>query len=165
MPWDTYLISIAMAVAAKSKDPSTKVGAVIVGEHHNILSTGFNGFPRGVRETVKHTDGEVSEYTLDAERWERPAKYLRVEHAERNAIFNAARHGVRLEGASMYMNWEPCPCTDCARAIIQSGIVEVVGPNWPFAAVGKGKYYDVDDVAKDMLKEAEVIVRSVPWGK
>lgn len=160
--WDEYMVTIAMAVAQKSKDPSTKVGAVIVGEHRNIISTGFNGFPRGVREHVKSCGPHPG---LDEERWSRPAKYLRVEHAERNAVFNAARHGIRLEGSRMYLNWEPCPCTDCARAIIQSGIIEVVGPDIPFGGVGKGIHYDVDDVAKSMLSEAGVATRTIKWPK
>ena len=100
-------------VAEKSKDPSTKVGAVIVGKNNEVVSTGFNGFPRGFK------DKDVPE------RYERPLKYDLTEHAERNAIYNAARIGSRLDECKIYVNSLP-PCTDCARGIIQSGIKEVV---------------------------------------
>jgi dCMP deaminase len=142
MNWDEYFISIAKLVSTKSKDRSTKVGAVIVGPNKNIVSTGFNGFPRGVNDNGN-------------ERHERPAKYRWTEHAERNAIYNAARHGIVLEGASLYLNWEPCPCSDCARAIIQSGIKEVIGPNIPFGGVGSHWSEDAE-VSKQMLAEAGV---------
>jgi dCMP deaminase len=108
--WITYFFDICKTVASKSKDASSKVGCVIVGKEHNILSTGYNGFPRGVEE--------------QPERNERPMKYTFTEHAERNAIYNAARHGVRLEGSILFVQGLP-PCTDCARAIIQCGIKEV----------------------------------------
>lgn len=112
--WDTYFFRLAELVATKSKDPSTKVGVVVVGPDHEIRSTGFNGFPRGVDET-------------DPKRWERPTKYLFVEHAERNAIYNAARMGLSLKGCTMYMNFHPIPCIDCAKGVVQSGIKEVRG--------------------------------------
>lgn len=119
MNWDKYFISLAMQVKEKSKDQSTKVGAVIVGSDsdNSILSTGFNGFCRGVDETPP-------------ERWERPEKYDWVEHAERNAIYNAARNGVKLAGSSLYlvgMGPPTTPCINCARAVIQAGIGKVVG--------------------------------------
>lgn len=142
MNFDEYFIKIARLVAEKSKDRSTKVGAVIVGPNNNIISTGYNGFPRGVDD-------------LEATRHERPAKYRWTEHAERNAVYNAARHGIALEGARMYLNWEPCPCSDCARAVIQSGITEVIGPNIPFG--GKGTHWGEDaEVSTQMLQEAGV---------
>lgn len=94
-----------------SKDESTKVGALIVGEDGEPLSWGYNGFPRGADDEKK-------------ERHERPLKYIWSEHAERNAIYNAARSGIRLLGGRIYINTMPC-CVDCARAIIQSGIKTV----------------------------------------
>lgn len=142
MTWDEYFIKIARVVAEKSKDNSTQVGAVIVSPNHEILSTGFNGFPRGIDE-------------LDDERWERPQKYDWVEHAERNAIYNAARNGVQTNGATLYLNWRPIPCINCAKAIIQAGIKEIVGPDVPFG--GKGEQWnDEMTFAKRMLLEAGV---------
>lgn len=111
MQWDTYFMSLAHAVAAKSKDESTKVGAVIVGPDHEIRSTGYNGFCRGARDD-------------DPARQERPLKYKFFEHAERNAIYNAARSGACTLGCTLYCPWPPC--TDCARAMVQAGIKEVV---------------------------------------
>jgi dCMP deaminase len=147
--WDNYFIQMAMLVAQKSKDPSTKVGCVLVATDNSILSTGFNGFPRGVDET-------------DQERWGRPQKYSRVEHAERNAIYNAAANGIRLRGARAYLNWEPSPCADCARGLIQAGIVEVIGPNLSFTGKGAGVNYTLD-YTKSMFDEAGVKYRIVPW--
>ena len=112
MQFDDYHIDIAKVVSTKSKDPSSKIGAVIVGPEKQIIATGFNGFPRGIDET-------------DLLRWERDIKYRYIEHAERNAVYNAARHGISLRGCTMYV-YGYAPCTECAKAIIQSGITRVV---------------------------------------
>ena len=109
MEFYEYFIKLADVVAEKSKDRSTKVGVVVVGPDREIRSTGYNGFPRGINDDID-------------ERHERPAKYDWTEHAERNAVYNAARMGQSLKDCTMYFNWEPCPCVDCARAIIQAGI-------------------------------------------
>ena len=109
--WDQYFEQMTRLVASKSKDRGTRFGAVIVGSGMSIISTGYNGFPRGINDDKD-------------ERHERPAKYQYTEHAERNAIYNAAREGIRTNGATMYVNGRPC--ADCARAIIQAGIVELV---------------------------------------
>lgn len=116
--WDEYFVKMVQLVASKSRDPSTKCGAVIVSEDNAVLSTGYNGFPRG----VKYTE----------ERLERPLKYEFIEHGERNAILNAARYGIKLLGTKMYLNFRPECCVDCTKAVIQSGIREVIGPNIPF---------------------------------
>jgi dCMP deaminase len=145
LSWDELFVLQAFLMAQKSKDPSTKVGCVIVNDDNVILSTGFNGFPRGIEE-----DSDF--------RWKRPEKYHWVEHAERNAIFNAARVGVSLNGARAYLNWEPKPCAECTRALIQAGIKEVIGPNRVFKGKGAGKHYSIDH-AEVMLREAGVRVR------
>ncbi len=111
MNWDEYFMSMAYLVAMKSKDESTKIGAVIVGPDHEIRSTGYNGLPRGVRDDVP-------------ERHARPAKYRYFEHGERNALYAAARVGTPTLGCTMYT--QGVPCADCARGIIQAGIVRVV---------------------------------------
>lgn len=114
--WHQYYLTLTYLVAMKSKDSSSKIGAVIVGRENQIISTGYNGIPRGVREQPK----------LDAEprRDERPEKYFWWEHAERNAIYNSSRYGIELQSATMYT--QKMPCTDCMRGIIQSGIHKVV---------------------------------------
>lgn len=137
--WHDYFLQMCDTVATRSKDTSVKVGCVIVGPDHGIRSTGYNGFPRGMADSIPETD-----LILDAEtripqqslvrradeiraRFERPMKYKVTEHSERNAIYNAARHGTPLEGCELYCTSNPPfpPCTDCSRAIIQSGIVAV----------------------------------------
>lgn len=108
MNWTEYFLLIAENVKLKSKDQSTQIGAVIVGKNKEILSTGYNSFPRGLDDDL-------------IERQERPEKYYWFEHAERNAIYNAARVGVPIDGGTIYITSGP-PCADCARAIINSGI-------------------------------------------
>ena len=143
MTWSDYFLSIAEVVRQKSKDPNTKVGAVIVGPERQIVSTGFNGFPRQVREDIPS-------------RWEKPIKYSYVEHAERNAIYNAARHGVALRGCTLYMvGFGPpsVPCTDCARSVIQAGIIKVVAKA---IAPASDLWVANLELARSMLREANV---------
>lgn len=131
--WDKYFLDMCDFVASKSKDRSTKIGSVIVGPDNEIRSTGFNGFCRGIddkaiKEHEQHWKGRANfvnrpDPKVEA-RYERPAKYVWTEHAERNAIYNAARCGIQLKGCRIYV--PGLPCADCARGIIQSGIVEVI---------------------------------------
>lgn len=109
--WDEYFMGVALLASKRSKDPNTQVGACIVDENNIILSTGYNGFPFGCSD--------------DAYPWERQGedtKYKYVVHAELNAILNA--NGKSLKGAKLYVDL--FPCNECAKAIIQSGIKEVV---------------------------------------
>ena len=97
-----------------SKDPKTQIGAVIVDEKYNdLVSIGFNGIPRGVRDNVEERNSRKN-----------GEKYYWYEHAERNAIYNCVRKGVSTNGLSLFLN-SIVPCADCARAIIQSGIRHV----------------------------------------
>lgn len=167
--WDNYFIRMAMLIATKSKDPSTQVGCVIVGSDNEIRSTGFNGFPRGVHETrYLHSEFSADNPMAPVEevdvsyRWERPAKYEWVEHAERNAIYNAARIGVGIKGCRAYLNWEPRPCVECCKGFIQSGITEVIGPDIPFPSGGTRKNWKFE-VSTVMMDEAGVGCRSVEW--
>lgn len=139
--WDSYFIELAKHAATRSKDRSTKVGCVIVGPDNEIRSTGYNGFPRGINDEAP-------------ERHERPAKYLWTEHAERNAIYNAARCGVSLKGCRAYLPW--FPCMDCARAIVQSGIVELIAQQPDLDDAKWGKEFAA---ALQMFSEAGVAVR------
>jgi dCMP deaminase len=137
--WDKRFLEMAALVATWSKD-TTKVGCVIVGSDREVLGVGYNGLPRGVMELSGRT--------------ERPAKYLWTEHAERNALYNALLTGVKVSGATMYLNWYPC--ADCARGIIQSGITCVVAGQEPnFNDPTWGVQFEV---VADMLKEAGVRV-------
>lgn len=110
LKWHRRFIELAHDVAKWSKDPSTKVGCVIIGERSEIRSTGYNGLPRGVRDS--------------ADRMERPAKYLWTSHAEENAVAQAALIGVSLSGCTAYVTHQPC--SRCARTLIQAGISVVI---------------------------------------
>jgi dCMP deaminase len=143
--WDSRWLDLANLVSNWSKDRSTKVGCVIVGPENQVLSTGYNGFPRGVSDNVD-------------ERHERPEKYLWTEHAERNAIYNAARHGVALRDTTIYIPWYPC--ANCARAIIQAGITTVVATVPDKNYLGWGPEFEVAEI---MLEEAGINVRLVKY--
>lgn len=109
--WDEYFMGVALLAAQRSKDPSTQVGACIVNGEDRILSTGYNGFPYGCGDDDFPWDREGDE-----------TKYPYVVHAELNAILNAG--GKSLAGARIYVAL--FPCCECAKAIIQSGIKEVI---------------------------------------
>jgi len=115
--WDKKFFELSQYIASWSKDRSTKVGSVIVNDNHVIVSIGYNGFPIGFNDDVD-------------ERHERPIKYKYTEHAERNAIYNAAKIGISTKDCTIYVSL--FPCADCARAIIQSGIKKIVciEPDW-----------------------------------
>lgn len=109
--WDDYFMSMVYLVASKSKDERTHVGAIIIGPDNEIKSTGYNSFVRRLNDNV-------------VERQKKPEKDYWFEHAERNAIYNATLIGTSLKGCKIYTNG--IPCMDCARGIIQSGILEVI---------------------------------------
>ena len=143
MNWTEYFINIANAVKLKSKDERTQIGVVIVGKDNEIVSTGYNSFPRGINDNLP-------------ERQERPEKYFWFEHAERNAIYNAARIGVSTNGCVMYLTCD-ISCADCARAIINSGISVVV-----FTKQTKqwdDKWKESADRSLQMFKEAGIRVQ------
>ena len=145
--WKRWHLGLAHWVSGKSKDRSTKVGAVIVDDENTIISTGFNSFPRGVNDDVP-------------ERHERPAKYLYTEHAERNAIYNAARQV--LKGKTLVLQYAPCPCHDCTRGIIQSGIKKIIvhkGNAFP----GRGDWDASLEASMAMLDEAGVEIEEVDF--
>ena len=147
--WKKWHLGLATWVAGKSKDRSTKVGAVIVDDDATVISTGFNSFPRGVDDTVDS-------------RHERPAKYRWTEHAERNAIYNAARR--ILKGTTMVLQYPPCPCTDCTRGVIQTGIKKIIVPKGAFFP-GVGDWSDDLKIAKEMLEEAGVEIEEVEYNE
>ena len=139
--WDKRFLDLATHISSWSKDPSTKVGCVVVGEDREIRSTGFNGFPRGIKD--------------DEERLaDREQKYPLICHAEENAIMHAARTGISLKGNTAYVTWPPC--SRCTRSLIQAGVSEVVYPadiNIP------DRWQDDFATASAMMEEAGVKVR------
>ena len=109
--WDEYFMGIAMLAARRSKDPNTQVGACIVSRDNIIISTGYNGMPKGCSDDIFPWDREGEQ-----------TKYPYVVHAELNAILNA--NGRDLRGSRIYVAL--FPCNECAKAIIQSGVEEVI---------------------------------------
>lgn len=127
-----------------SKDPVTKVGALFLApESYQILTLGYNGFPRKINET-------------DSKRWERPQKYMYVSHAEANCVANACRHGTPLENSIAIVTL--FPCTNCAKLMIQAGISTLVTkePDMNHPRWGQEFQY-----SKEMLDEANVKIMYV----
>lgn len=129
--WDEYFMGIALLSANRSKDPNTQVGACIVSNDNRILSIGYNGAPRGLHDDIMKWDreGDITE-----------SKYAYVCHGELNAILN---YRGNLEGSKIYVGL--FPCNECAKAIIQAGIKEIIYKD--------DKYADTDliKVSKMML--------------
>lgn len=144
--WDEYYLEVCRVVASRSKDPNTQIGCVIVGPAREIRSTGYNSLPRGIRDDVP-------------ERLARPTKYLWMEHAERNAIYNAARAGTPTEGCTIYV--EILPCMDCARAIVQAGIAEVAISDDRMREYSSEYYDEHFSKVEELFREAKVRIRRI----
>ncbi|MBI31603.1 MAG: deoxycytidylate deaminase [Euryarchaeota archaeon] len=140
--WDQRFIDLALHISNWSKDPSTKVGCVVVGADREIRSTGFNGFPRGIEDSMERLE-------------DREMKYPLICHAEENAIMHAARIGISLKDCVAYVTWPPC--TRCARSLIQAGVVEVV---FPKDIDIPERWVEDFDRSLSMMKEAGVLARS-----
>ena len=110
--WGRKYTSLAKEISTWSKDPSTQVGAVVIGEKGQLLSQGYNGFPRGINDTDDRLNNRERKYEL-------------VVHAEMNAIYNASFNGVSLKDSTLYVYGLPI-CSECAKGIIQVGIKKVV---------------------------------------
>jgi dCMP deaminase len=142
MNWKDYFRKLVHVVKLKSKDKNTQIGAIIVGKDNEIVSTGYNSFPRGICD--KRDD-----------RQERPEKYYWFSHAETNSIINAARIGVSTKGATMYMSCD-IPCADCTKNIINAGIVHIVCEK---GQGGKDPRWEEHKVRSlEMLREARIRV-------
>ena len=141
--WDGRFLSLATHISSWSKDPSTKVGCVVVGPDREIRSTGFNGFPRGIADT----DERLSDRDL---------KYPLICHAEENAIMHAARIGLALKDCTAYVTWPPC--TRCARSLIQAGISEVVIPSGLEIPV---RWKEDFERSMALFRESGVVIRTV----
>ena len=143
--WDDYFMSMAYLVASKSKDERTHIGAVIVGNNNEVKSTGYNSFVRGLNDNV-------------LERQKKPEKYFWFEHAERNAIYNATLIGTSLKGCKMYTNG--ISCMDCARGIVQSGILEIIiDEEWEKSNQGK----DLEHSKRTLQMFNEVGIKIKYW--
>jgi len=150
--WDQLYITMCYLVGMRSKDDKTHVGSVIADSDNVLVSTGYNSLPRGIENDI-----EGKRLSRDG-----GEKYYWIEHAERNAIFNAARRGTILKGCKIYIPW--LPCCDCARGIIQSGISEVIihqnGQDF-YDEHTNGKWVEQHKRTQDMFNETGVILRFV----
>ena len=141
--WDELFMSMAFLVAMKSKDKRTHIGAVVIGPENEVRSVGYNGLVRGINDDIEA-------------RQQPPEKYFWFEHAERNAIYNATLMGVSLKNCRVYTNG--IPCMDCGRAVVQSGIKEVIyHKNWNLDNLPKWK--ESCGKSAGMLEEAGVKIR------
>lgn len=136
--WDLRFLDQARDVASWSKDPSSKIGAVAVGKNRRILSTGYNGFPRGVHDSEERYNSKA-------------IKYKFVAHAELNCVCNAGMNGVSLEGSTLYVHGIPV-CHECAKAVIGSGISRVVMRHKPNTQVWEESFF----FTKTMFNEAGI---------
>ncbi len=135
LKWYRRFLNKAYEVSTWSKDQSTQVGAVAYNMQAMSklpIGEGYNGFPRKVNDNIQA-------------RHERPLKYMYCEHAERNLIYNNARKGIAMENATLFVSH--FPCHDCARGVIQSGIIEVV--------------FDKSSITAESIKDAFV----ARWGE
>ena len=136
--WDARWLEIAGVVSTWSKDPSTKIGAIAV-KDKRLVSTGYNGFPRGIQDYD--------------DRWNnREEKYKYVVHAEMNCIYNANYHNQSLKDSTMYIVGLPV-CHECAKGIIQAGVVRVVA-EFKDAPL---KWARSTEITEKMFKEAGII--------
>lgn len=145
--WDEFFMRHVYLASTKSKDPSSKLGAILV-KDGVIISEGYNGFPRGVKDSLER-------YSI------REEKYKYVVHAEANSILNAARNGIITKGSIMYTNG--IPCNECAKSIIQAGITEVIiHDGWPMGkTTGDGKWDSAAKITSTMFDECGIKVRSI----
>ncbi|MDD7391963.1 MAG: dCMP deaminase family protein [Fusobacteriaceae bacterium] len=139
--WDDYFMGIAVLSAMRSKDPNTQVGACIVNEEKRIVGVGYNGFPKGCEDT---------EFPWEREGEFLETKYPYVCHAELNAILNSIKS---LKNCTIYVAL--FPCNECSKAIIQSGIKEIVYLSDKYAST------DINKASKKMLDAAGVKYRKL----
>lgn len=135
--WDLRFLKMAAEVGEWSKDPSRKIGSVII-KDRRILATGYNGFPRGIADTPERLGV-------------RYLKYKYVVHAEMNAIYNAIQHGTPLNCATLYATGLPI-CSECAKGIIQVGIKRVVIPKQNIPT----HWQESCEFAKELFHEAGI---------
>ena len=141
--WDKRFVKLAKHISGWSKDPSTKVGCVIVGPDREVRSTGFNGLPRGIEDSDERLNNREIKYSLAC-------------HAEENAIMHAARVGLSLKDCTAYSTWPPC--TRCARSLIQAGIEKVI---FPEEAEVPERWKEDFNLANEMFREAGIIIKTV----
>ena len=137
--WKKRFLKLSKEIAEWSKDPSTKVGALIISEDRNIISTGYNGFPRGIEDTEERLNN-------------RELKYKFILHAEMNCIMNALYNGRSVKDCILFVHGLP-PCSECTKSIIQAGIKKVITDSKP-----TDNWKESSKLSLEMLKEANVVI-------
>jgi dCMP deaminase len=140
--WDSRFMKLAREISTWSRDPSTKIGAVIVNDERRILATGYNGFPRGIEDTEERLN-------------DREQKYPLIVHGEMNALMNALYSGVSVKDTTLYV-WGLPVCSECTKNVIQSGIKRVV-ITYPEHAPEKWRT-QWNNMSKPMYQEAGVSI-------
>jgi dCMP deaminase len=145
MDWHEYFLRHVYLAASKSKDPKTKIGAVLV-RGHNIISTGYNGFPIGVSDLPERYN-------------ERETKYKFVCHAEANSVLSSARFGILTKDSALYS--QGVPCHECAKTLIQAGISNIfVHRQWP-NLIHVDSWVKSIEISRVMFQEANIPVMSI----
>ena len=145
--WHKRYLKLAKEVATWSRDPSRKIGAVTVGSIGEVLSQGYNGFPRGINDSDERYN-------------DRETKYRYVVHAEMNCIYNATYTGTSLADSTLYVHGLPV-CSECAKGIIQTGIKEVF---WTVDEDIPDRWTNSYATTKNMLREAGINITYVNMG-
>lgn len=144
--WNIRFMQQAQLVSTWSKDPSTKVGCIIVSPNRVVLSEGYNGFPQGIADNERLND--------------RNLKYPRVVHGEANAIINAGRNGAKIDGGILFVTAPPCH--DCAKMIIQAGIHEILYINLDNSKKNVPGWREKLAISFDMFNEAGIPNKAIP---
>ena len=140
--WKKRFLKLSKEISTWSKDPSTKVGALIISEDRNIISTGYNGFPRGIEDTEERLNN-------------RELKYKFILHAEMNCILNALYNGRSVTDRILFVHGLP-PCSECTKSIIQSGIKKVITDS-----KATDNWKESLKLSLEMLKEANVEIEFI----
>ena len=139
--WDQRFTRLAFEVASWSKDPGTKVGAVLV-DDRRIIATGYNGFPQNIEDTILRYSN-------------RDIKLAYTVHAEVNAILNAAKNGAQTKSSTLYVTFPPC--VSCATSVVQAGVSTVV---CPCISTAPDRWRESFQLGQDLMKEAGVEIRT-----
>ena len=139
--WDERFIRIATEVATWSKDPGTKVGAVLIYDRR-IIATGYNGFPQGILDDQVRYD-------------KRELKLAYTVHAEVNAILNAAKNGASTNGSTLYVTFSPC--VSCATSVVQAGVSTVV---CPCVSTAPERWRESFQMGQNLLREAGIKIKT-----
>lgn len=141
--WDEFFMRHVYLAATKSKDPRTRIGAILVKDKH-IVSSGYNGFGRGVKDLKERYE-------------DRETKYSYICHAEFNSVLQCAKLGISSLGATLYT--PGFPCSECCKTIVQGGISTIVlHKQWPNLTYSE-KWVKSFQISEQMIKEAGIEVR------